>query len=227
MNMLFLLLLVPVLLLSACGEGERAEIEGNNTSEVVNRAENQMASVSVTPGRGVYSDIIWVYCSPTDSNAWGDQYQPVVEGDTVSFQLEPGLSYDFTCMSSDLIQYFKWEVPIDEEGFTWQVEESDPDNLFRYYSHFSDSSKDVCLFTVRSHRCGVLSSLVMSAHGTYIGDINVEQLDGIFIQPNSDYQFRVRSGGVYNITVSNTYGENFYFPNVPIEGSSLVFELTN
>ncbi len=105
--------------------------------------------------------------------------------------------------------------------------ESDPDNLFRYYSHPSYSYKNACLFTIRSHGCGVLSSLVMSSYGGYTGDVVVEQLNGVFIQPNSDYDFRVRSGTVYDVQVSNTYGEDFFFPNVQIDGSSAVFELTN
>lgn len=59
------------------------------------------------------------------------------------------------------------------------------------------------------------------------GNVVVEHLDGQFIQPNSDYTLRLRTGKEYNLFVSNTYGEDFFFMNVQIDGSSAVFELTN
>lgn len=228
MKLPYLFLVVFSLLLAACGGGDRESAESNNVPEVLQRDDeaDQMACVSVVTSRGIYSDLLWVCCSPTDNNAWGDPYQPAVEGDTITFQVEPGISYDLRCIDSNIRQYFKWDVAIEEEGYTWEVEESDPDNLFRYYSHVCEDEKNVCNLTIRTHGCGVLSSLEFSHMGSS-GNVVVEHLDGQFIQPNSDYTLRLRTGKEYNLFVSNTYGEDFIFMNVQIDGSSAVFELTN
>ncbi len=229
MNQISLLLCVFILLLVACsGEKETSAETVVPPGILESDIQEEIVLVSVVPGRGVYDNIRWVCCSPVGDNNWGDQSQPVTEGDTITFQVEPGISYDLKCIDSNLRQYFKWDVAIEEEGYIWQVEESDPDNLFRYYSHICEDEKNVCNLTLRTHGCGVLSSLEISHMGESSWDnVVVEHLEGRFMQPNSDYTFKLRTGKEYDFFISNTYGEEFYFMDIQINGSNAVFELTN
>ena len=229
MRNLALLLMVFSLLLTSCGTDDTSCIEENESQ--LNLSENgetvdQAALVSVFCGRGVYGGVLWVCCSPAVNNSWGNQYQPVQEGDTISFQVEPGIAYDLKCMTSELNQCFKWSVTIMSDGYTWEVTESDPDNLFRNFSHPSDSNKNIGLVTVsNTHGCGVISSLVTSHQG-YSGEVVVEHLNNMFLQPNSQFALRLRAGITYDVKISNTYGDVFFFQNLRVDGD-LTLELTD
>lgn len=219
---------VVFLLVIGCGgeEDSSMEISADGETDAVSEAD-ALPTVTVYPGRGVYSDIVWMNCSPSQSDDWGEQYQPHMPGDTISFQIETG-QYDLRCTASDLTHYYKWNVPIGEEGYVWEVTESDPDNLFRYYTHQTEWRKHVALVTLRNnHGCGVLSSLETVHSSTYHdGDVYVEHLNNQFIQPNDEITFRVLAGRSYTITVGNTYGERILVTaGTTIGSGGAVFEI--
>ncbi len=219
------------LLSVACG-GNAKPITDRTTTEandVQNEIEEtpQYATVSVIPGSGVSGQIRYVNCSLSDDDDWGNQHQPVSDDEPVSFQVEPGRFYDFKCVDSEINQFFKWNVLIEEDGFEWRVQDSDNDNLFRYFSHPSNSHKGISLVHITTAPgCGVLSS-IQSTHNIGFGDVVVEHLNGQFLQPNSEFIFRVRTHRNYSFLMENTYGESFFFIDSRIDEKDVYCEVSH
>lgn len=227
MRFMFVFALTLLCFLFGCGGEDDSSSEAVADETVVVPEETaSVATVTVSPGWDVHRDILWVDCSPSGSDNWGESYQPENEGDTIAFQVNPGEYYDLRCLDSDLVHYYKWNVFMEEEGFVWDVMESDPDNLFRNFSHQCDSHKQISLVTLRnSHGCGVISSLV-TIHSGYSGDVTVEHLNNQFIQPNGEITIRVRAGLSYTIYCDNTYGERILILlSSTIGDGGVVFEI--
>ncbi len=227
MRFLIISCLVLFTVFSGCGGQEVPEVD---TSTEINDsgASEAVPMVTVYPGWDIYSDIRWVNCSLSSNDDWGDQYQPVALGDTISFQATPGEYYDFRCCDSQQRVFYKWNVLIGEQGYVWEVTDRDPDNNFRYYSHLSDWTKQVGIVTLQNNfGWGVISSLTTTQRLDWEDvPVEVEYLHNEFVQPNSEFSFRVRAGMSYTIACMNTSGEYMLLVyNATIDESGMVIEL--
>ena len=73
---------------------------------------------------------IWnVYCSPSDSDSWGEdwlQASILGSGSEMGIWLESGV-YDIRIVDSDDNMYTLWEIELDEDGVFWPVTALDRD----------------------------------------------------------------------------------------------------
>ncbi|MCD4706711.1 MAG: hypothetical protein K8S62_03135 [Candidatus Sabulitectum sp.] len=220
-------LILCFLLFSGCGENteptsDSTTVKVDETPEV-----QQYATVSVIPGDGVSGQIKNAYCSLSDDDDWGIFHDAYPVNEPITFQVVPGRHYDFKCLDSGNNRFFKWDVLIEEDGFEWHVQSSDSDNLFRYYSHPSDSHKGVALVHITTAPgCGVLSS-IQTIHDDGFGEVCVEHLNGQFLQPNTEFTFRIRTHRSYLFLVENTYGDIFFICDIQIEEGDFHWEISS
>jgi hypothetical protein len=176
--------------------------------------------VTIENGLGSY-DLWYGYCSSTSADSWGEDRfgsEIIAPGESMSFSVASGDSYDFMVEDADGDTYVLYDQPIDADGFVWEVQLSDMDNTA------SVAAEGDAPITITN---GLGDWAIWYVYGdpsdSGWGD---DRLGSDVLEPGEEFTFYVPAGDTYDFKVEDEDGDVYSIWGIEVDESGFNWEVT-
>lgn len=232
MNKLFLLLALVALpaLFIGCGA---EEAPANDTTEDVDVVEDvdvdvdadvEATEATVTIENGLGSWTVWyAYCDASDA-PWGEDRlgtELLEPGESISFEVEAGISYDLKVIDEDDDEYILWDVYVDADGFEWVVELED---MVSSTSAPIESAEGDAPITFVNE---LGDWTIWYAYGDPSdGPWGEDRLGTELLEPGEEITFYVPAGDTYDFKVEDEDGDTYTLWGIDVAEDGFYWEIT-